>query len=313
MRPEGLRPYAFPGGADVITMEPPRTPGAGRRNGLLIAAGSIAVVIAVVAGLFVVRGIIRHNHAASQGTGAGAGQASGGSQGIGTAAPKDVLRDVTTVPASTLNAVGGGPVTATGSVTAISGVPLSRNGKPVVFYDGAEYCPYCATERWSLIVALSRFGTFRGLTTIRSSATDDPPSIPTWTFYRSKYTSPYLTFASVEELGNVADAKGTYPKLQAPTLEEKFLISKWNSQGSIPFIDYGNKYDQIGDMPGFTPQVLEGHSWAQIAAALKDPTDPTAQAVDGAANWTTAVICTLTNNQPATACTPAVQALEAKL
>ena len=40
---------------------------------------------------------------------------------------------------------------------------------------GAEYCPYCAAERWSMIVALGRFGTFSGLQTMRSSSTDSRP------------------------------------------------------------------------------------------------------------------------------------------
>jgi tRNA A-37 threonylcarbamoyl transferase component Bud32 len=305
------RPDAFPAAADVITMEPPaRTASGGRRNGLLLAAGSIIAVIAVVVGLVVVRGIVRHNHATAAG-GAGAGQ------GSGTAVSRDILRDVTTVPARTLNAVGPGPVTVFGSLNGVSGLPLRKYGKPVVFYDGAEYCPYCATERWAMIVALSRFGTFRGLTTIKSSATDTPASIPTWTFYGSKYTSQYLTFTAVEETGNVADSSGNYPKLQIPTVEQRLLLAKYDgtgpTAGSIPFIDFGNKYVQVGDMQGFTPSVLEGQTWAQIAAALKNPVSPTAQAVDGAANWTTAAICTLTNNQPATACTPTVIALEAKL
>ena len=44
--------------------------------------------------------------------------------------------------------------------------PLTaRTGKkkPELLYIGAEYCPYCAASRWPLIIALSRFGTFKGL------------------------------------------------------------------------------------------------------------------------------------------------------
>jgi tRNA A-37 threonylcarbamoyl transferase component Bud32 len=308
--PGNGRPPAFPAADDVITMGPGQAGGGGRRNGLLLAAGSIVAVIAVVAGLFAARGIIRHNHAGSGVTGAG--------PGTGTAVFKDgVLRAVTTVPARTLNAVGPGSVTVSGALNGVPGAPLRKGGKPAVFYDGAEYCPYCATERWAMIVALSRFGTFHGLTTIRSSATDAPPSIPTWTFHGAKYTSRYLTFTAVEETGNVADGSGSYPRLQVPTAEEKALIAKYDGSGptagSIPFIDYGNKYVQVGDLPGFLPTDLEGQTWVQIAASLKNPANPTAQAVDGAANWTTAAICALTKNQPSTACTPTVIALEVKL
>jgi len=294
-------------------MEPGWTASGGRRGGLLLAGGAIVVVIAIVVGLVVARGIVRHNRVGGTATGPGSSGAAGAGTG-GVAAPsKDTLRDVTTVPVATLNAVGAGPVTVFGALSGVTGLPLARNGKPEVFYDGAEYCPYCATERWAMIVALSRFGTFRGLKTIRSSATDEPASIPTWTFYGSRYTSNYLTFTAVEETGNVADGSGGYRRLQVPTVEQRLLVRKYDSTGSIPFIDYGNKYVQVGDLSGFTPADLAGQTWAQIAAALKDPASPTARAVDGAANWTTAAICQLTNNQPATACTPAVQALEAKL
>jgi tRNA A-37 threonylcarbamoyl transferase component Bud32 len=311
-QPGNGRPSDFPGAPDVITMGPPRAAG-GRRTGLALAAGSIVAVIVVVAGLFVARGIIRHSHTGPAAAGVG--------QGTGTAVFKDiVVREVTTVPARTLNAVGPGSVLAvSGTINGVSGAaaPLRKDGKPAVFYDGAEYCPYCATERWAMIVALSRFGTFRGLTPIRSSATDTPASIATWTFHGSKYTSRYLTFTAVEETGNVADSSGAYPTIEVPTAAEKALIAKYDGSGptagSIPFIDYGNKYVQVGDLPGFLPANLEGQNWAQIATSLKNPASPTAQAVDGAANWTTAAICTLTNNQPSTACTPAVIALEARL
>ena len=52
---------------------------------------------------------------------------------------------------------------ATSAPTTITGAPLTSGGKPEMLYIGAEYCPYCAAERWAMIVALSRFGTFSGL------------------------------------------------------------------------------------------------------------------------------------------------------
>lgn len=42
----------------------------------------------------------------------------------------------------------------------ISGAPLEINGKPAVVYITAEFCPYCAIERWGLVIALMRFGNF---------------------------------------------------------------------------------------------------------------------------------------------------------
>ena len=40
---------------------------------------------------------------------------------------------------------------------------------------GAEFCPYCATERWSVVMALSKFGTFSHLVGTTSSSTDVDP------------------------------------------------------------------------------------------------------------------------------------------
>ena len=37
----------------------------------------------------------------------------------------------------------------------------ATDGKPLVVFVGAEYCPYCAAERWVMVMWLSRFGTFK--------------------------------------------------------------------------------------------------------------------------------------------------------
>jgi Domain of unknown function (DUF929) len=103
-----------------------------------------------------------------------------------------VLNDTTSVPAATLDAVGGGPVTSynPAPVKAISGAPLTQNAKPEMCYIGAEFCTYCAELRWSMAVALSRFGTFTTpLRGIHSSPSDVFPNTATLTFYQSRYTS----------------------------------------------------------------------------------------------------------------------------
>jgi hypothetical protein len=90
-----------------------------------------------------------------------------------------------------------------GGVKAVSGPPLTLDGKPEVLYVGDEYCPYCAMESWPLIVALSRFGQFTGLGTSRSPAFDHIAPIDGWTFHGSRYASPYLSFVPVEQHSNV--------------------------------------------------------------------------------------------------------------
>jgi hypothetical protein len=185
---------------------------------------------------------------------------------------------------------------------------------------GALYCPYCAAERWAVIVALSRFGSFSGLAPIRSAAKDgggnsEPyPLTPTWSFANATYASKYLTFTPVELNTNVPDAAtGFYTTLQTPTAAQQALLNKYDAadQGAIPFIDYGNKFVSIG--ASYDPAVLSGLTWAQIAADLHDPASPVAKSVLGVANYATAAVCALTSDQPASACTPVVRALQAKI
>jgi hypothetical protein len=141
----------------------------------------------------------------------------------GTALPASVTANIASVPASTLDTVGTG-TTFGHTVTAASGAPLTAGGKPEVLYIGAEYCPYCATERWPLAVALSRFGTFTGLGGIHSSATDVYPSQPTLTFYRSAYVSKYLSFASVE-----TTTENPRTPLQHLTAAQQGLLARYDA------------------------------------------------------------------------------------
>ena len=277
---------------------------------LLMAGGAILAVVIIVIGFVIWKANNSGNNVA------------GASNGPTGATLTSVVSDATNVPASTLDSVGAGGSSLQGAIKKISGAtPLTSNGKPEVFFEGAEYCPYCAANRWGMVVALSRFGTFTGLKTVHSSTTDTPPNIPTFTFHGSTYTSKYITFTAVETLTNIpTTAAPYYTTLDTPTAAQQALVTKYDAPpytssqnaGAIPFVDFGNQYLQSGDLPMLTPQVLKG-DWAQIAADLKTPSTANAKAVDGAANFMTAAICKMTNNQPATACTSTIQGLESQL
>jgi hypothetical protein len=279
------------------------------RNRVLMVSGVTVVIIAVVLAFVVVK--LNSKSAVT---------ASGVSNGPTGAALSSVVTDTTSVPASTLDKVGAGSGVSALPVILKGGSPLTSGGKPEVLYMGAEYCPYCAAERWAMVVALSRFGTFSGLSTVHSGNNSGEvyPNTPTWTFLHTTYSSKYLVFSPVELETNIPSGQG-YTALQTATSAQQALLAKYDAppyvpsadNGAIPFIDFGNKYMLSG--ASYSPQVLQGKSWSQIASALKDPASPIAQAVDGAANYLTATICTLTGNQPATACTPVVKQLEAKL
>lgn len=226
--------------------------------------------------------------------------------------PAAVLSQLEQIPAATFNAVGRG--TAGIQPVALPGPTLQSGGKPELLYIGAEYCPYCAAQRWSMVVALSRFGHFNGLQLMTSSAQDVYPSTPTFTFVHATYTSPNLAFASAEIQSNTMGANGQYPPLQTLTAQQQQLMNTFdappyvaqNATGTIPFLDVANHYALNGSP--FTPQVLHGETWQEIAQALQQPSNADAQAIIGGANVLTATICAATGNQPAAVCTsPAVQ------
>jgi len=287
-----------------------------QRKRIYLAGGSILAVIIVVVAFVLFQGM--HKSTGSENV---------GSNGPTGSSLTSLVNTTISVPASTLDAVGSGSGQVSATPVKISGnqPPLTSGGKPVMLYMGAEYCPYCAAERWAMIVALSRFGTFTGLATTHSASVDGAgnqevyPNTSTWTFLNAHYTSKYLAFQSVEMNTNVPDASsGGYTTLQNGTAAQNALIAKYDNApyskvqaGSIPFVDFGNKYMIVG--ASYSPQVLAGKSWTQIAAALKTPSSSIAQAVDGTANYITAAICNMTGNQPASACTATVQSLEKNL
>jgi hypothetical protein len=226
-----------------------------------------------------------------------------------TAANPTVVAEATGVPVSTLNAVGAGSVTT--PPTAISGAPLTANGLPRILYVGAEYCPYCAAERWAVVTALSRFGSFSNLGATTSSPSDVFPSTATFSFHGASYKSSYLSFTGVEIQSNQV-VNGGFAPLDTLSASDQALMNKYDTGGGIPFIDIGGKYMISGS--SFSPAVLQGKTSAQIAAALADPTSSIAKAIDGTANVITAAISKITNSQPSSVSNaPGVLAAASKL
>lgn len=220
-------------------------------------------------------------------------------------ATQQVVSQLAGIPSSELDSIGAG--SGKNLFKKISGTPLTGlSGKPALFYFGAEFCPYCAAQRWSLIVALSRFGTFSGLQTTSSSSTDIYPNTPTFTFHGASYASQYLDFESVE-----SSDRNQNP-LESPTAAQQALITKYDTSGSIPFVDVGNRFESEGAM--YIPDILAGMSWQEIATALTDSSTPQAKAVLGTANLIIAAVCDLTGNQPASACSlTSIQTIQKQL
>lgn len=220
----------------------------------------------------------------------------------GNQVPEQVLKNVSQVSPTVFKQVGnGGHANPWHPITGAQPLVGATN-KPEVLYLGADYCPFCAAERWSIVVALSRFGTFHNLQTIRSAEGD----ISTFSFYGSTYTSQYVDFSGVEMAGSDPNTP-----LQTPTAKQQQVMNTYNAPpyvpadqaGSIPFVDVANQFYTAG--AGYHPQVLAGLSVEQIASKLNNPSDPVTQAIVGNANYLTNTICKATNNQPADVCASA--------
>jgi Domain of unknown function (DUF929) len=266
------------------------------RRRLLLAGGSVAVVLVLVATLIAVK--------VSQSPPRSAPPAAAHTTA-------QVQQQVTSVPMATFNAVGAGSAA---GFTTLTGQPaLTIDGKPEVLYIGGEFCPYCAAERWAIAAAVSRFGTLSGLSLIHSSPADIYASTPTLSFAKASYSSKYLAFVPVEWFGEAADPSNPFGHvyLQHPTTQEQALFARYGGE-AIPFLDIGNRY--VLPQVQYIPSALAGLTWTQIAAAMHDPSSPIAKDIDGAANIITAAICTLTHGQPAGVCHSAgVQAAASSL
>lgn len=227
-------------------------------------------------------------------------------------ADPNVVFQLTNVPQATWEAVGKGSVVKNAFTYNAGQPPLGGgNGRPVFLYIGGEYCPYCGAERWAMINALSRFGTFSKLSQIQSYEYN----IPTFSFYGSSFSSQYVDFVPREIKGNALDASGqNYVDLEKLTPAEQQTFQKYDSGQNFPFVDIGNLYTGIGasyDLSILLDSKGNPLSHQTIASSLSDPKSAFAQGILGSANYMTAGICSLTNQQPSTVCnSPVIQQIQ---
>ena len=206
------------------------------------------------------------------------------------------------VPDATLAAVGlPASVTTPTKVTTL-GPTAASNG--AVVYVGAGFCPYCALQRWALLVALSKFGTFSELSSaVYSSSSDIYPNLASWSFAGVQYSSPYFSFEPTELGSSTPGIQGTYQPPQMMTPGEQAAYEQFDPQKGLPFVDIGNQYVAVGAIA--SPAPLEGLSLEQIGSSLENPSSPVAQAVDGSANYLVAAMCRLVHGGGPAICSTA--------
>ena len=174
------------------------------------------------------------------------------------------------------------------NLRAATGSPYVAGGKPVVVYIGADFCPYCAMERWSLIIAFSRFGNFSNLHYM-TSASGSEGDYATFTFTGSSYSSKYVVFQTIEQEDRDRNVIATIPSNYSAEFQDAY-----------PFVNFGNKYilgTLIPDLSGLTSK-----NWTQVFNDISS-SDSTGTLIKEGANAVTALICRLTSNQPTSVCT----------
>ena len=175
-----------------------------------------------------------------------------------------------------------------------SGTPLVSGGKPTVVFVGGDFCPYCAIERWALVVALARFGTFTGLQYMTSAPRDvGTGDFATFTFIGSSYTSQYVAFRPYEAYDRSRNALQTVPANYSAVWSAK-------AGGGVPFLDFGNAYLLTSSVPS-DPTTLTGKNWTAILTDIST-SDSTGVQIREAANLMTAAICKLTQGAPLSVC-----------
>lgn len=214
---------------------------------------------------------------------------------------QDAQAAVTSISPQTFKTVGAGSAkTLFRQLPSDTSIPNGPNGKPQLLYVGADWCPFCAAQRWAIMAALSRFGTFDNKLDTVSSAEQN---VVTFSFHGAKYTSQYIDFVSIETQDNNGKT------LDTPTAEQRKLIDTYDAppyvaesdKGTIPFMLVGNAATSTGSF--FSPQLLLNRSYADVANGLKNPNSDISKGIIGSANYLTAAICKITNNQPANVCT----------
>jgi Domain of unknown function (DUF929) len=184
--------------------------------------------------------------------------------------------------------------------------PLRSGGRPEIMFLCAEYWSKCAAERWALVMALSKFGTFTTLKGTTSSATAASPRTPTFSFYGAAYSSKYLTLVTDELETNTDVGAGEYPLLQAPTIQEMTMMKAWDRAPyttitlSLPFAYIGGEF--LLTTAQYDASAISQMSFQAAASIMSSGISPVSRHAEAAAGYLIADFCALTRDQPARVC-----------
>ncbi len=111
-----------------------------------------------------------------------------------------------------------------------------ENGKPILYFYGATWCPYCSASSWAIYKAMSEFGTVSGNSTGYSSPVDTNPGTPEMVLANAQLTSNNVSFVVTEDTSGVDD---TFPATS--NCYESAYVAAY-SGNSIPFVAVNGQY-----------------------------------------------------------------------
>lgn len=169
------------------------------------------------------------------------------------------------------------------------GTALKHGNKPQVLMIGTLRCADCAAERWAMVKAMGRFGTWSNL-----AAGTNGAGIPTFDLVNAKYSSWYVSL----DHKDTQDLDGL--PLQKLTAREQTLFKRYDPQGTTPLLVVG-KYAQVGQ--GVSPDVLANRSFRSVQTSLitNQATDFSG-AINAEANLITAMLCKADGGNPSVFC-----------
>ncbi|MGC8625945.1 MAG: DUF929 family protein [Acidimicrobiales bacterium] len=266
-----------------------------RQRNMLMAVAAVVAVVVVIGAILAVKYVGGSSSPAKLDGALAPGE---------FALPAGVASEVTGIPAKVLIAAAEADnrKSASPPQAAPAGASsLSLGGKPEILFIGAEYCPICAAERWALVMALSKFGAFGHLSGTSSSSIDVNPSTPTFSFYGSTYTSPYISFVPREVQTNSYDASiGNYPTLQSLSASQARIMDKLDPSGGVPFVDLAGRYVVLSEQ--YDASHISGWNITDAASYMTSGANVTSRAAEAAAGYLIGDICVLSHGHPANVC-----------
>jgi thiol-disulfide isomerase/thioredoxin len=118
--------------------------------------------------------------------------------------------------------------------------PWQQEGKPVVYFYGATWCPFCSASSWAIWKALSEFGQISNVPTGYSSNDPAGPYTPEIILANAQFSSTTVAFQVSEDtsgvVGNLVGSTNCY--------QEAYTAAY--SAGSIPFLVVNGVYVHAG-------------------------------------------------------------------